>query len=125
MLRGEMRMKLQGMQIRWPMLLIVAVLATAMFFVVRDSNRRNMERAGQALIISERELSEIRMTLADKQERVSSVGKPQTTVGKAREDGMITETELCFEVTNPDRLDAYTEAEYRRLMEQMELDWDQ
>ena len=124
MANGDWRRKLQEKTITWPVALIAVTVVLVLFFVLMGSTGRRKERAGQALIISERELSEIRMVHVTKQERLSNVGKPSDTVRKARhEDDMITNAEICFEVTNPDRLDAYTEAEYRILMQEMA--WDQ
>ncbi len=123
MQQRSIRQRLQSIQVRWPFLAIIVVLILVLFFMAMDHTRRNLYNAEQALIMSERERSEIGMTLVDKQQRVDNLGTRQDTTNRAQQQGMIMEGELCFEVTNPDRLDAYTEEEYRILMQ--ERAWDQ
>ena len=110
--------KLRGMQIRWPFLLIVLAAVVMLFIVVSNrlgamreaADRRNLDN-GIEVTVRGREQEE-------KQTRNNNMGHVEAIEIQAREQGMVKKDEVCFEISNPSMLDAYSADEMEILLQE-------
>lgn len=116
--KQTLRERLRFIQFRWLAVIIAAAAALVLFVVIIANQNRARERQEMAFNRSQKELEEASKRQEEKINRNSNVGNMQAIEIEARTQGMVKEGEICFEITNPEKLDAYSEDEMAILMQE-------
>lgn len=105
--------------IRWPVLALAAVVLLIGFFFLMGQTQGEIDRllAQEAELVAQRDkLDDVYAELKAQLRLVGSDGFVETEARKNYE--FINQGEVCFEFTNADLLDNYTEEEVQIIMEE-------
>ncbi len=116
-----MRERLRQIQIRWPLVALVMLLAVGAVIAILATGSAGSATAHKTENDAQVNLSRKEQEMAELQKNVDSVGKNAYIESKAREEGMIREGELIFRVENPERLDCYTVEEWQILTNERQI----
>ncbi|MBQ8202608.1 MAG: septum formation initiator family protein [Clostridia bacterium] len=105
--------------ISWRGMALIVVLMLIVFAILMHTNQKRLNALREQEAALQLTLSGMELDFSDLRSELMRVGSDGYVENEARENyGFIKEGEICFEFTNPKKLQDYTEEEWQVIMEE-------